>query len=261
MQACGDAHISNFGGFAAPDRTLVFGPNDFDETLPGPVGVGRQADGGEHRDRRTRHRPPGRPPQRHRRSRACASTARRCASSREESHLQVWYDRLDADELTERFGSKLDADRPRALRQAVREGAAQDEHPRAVSKLTERVDGKLRFRSVAAASDAAARAPRTATSATSQLRHSSVSCSSSTPTASTPTGSTSSVPTVRRHGPQGGRRRERRHPRMGLPSRRPRRAGRARASGQGGAGVGARAVPRQERVRERMASGSCAGSA
>ena len=36
VQACGDAHISNFGGFAAPDRHLLFGPNDFDETLPGP---------------------------------------------------------------------------------------------------------------------------------------------------------------------------------------------------------------------------------
>ena len=36
VQVCGDAHISNFGGFAAPDRRLVFGPNDFDETLPGP---------------------------------------------------------------------------------------------------------------------------------------------------------------------------------------------------------------------------------
>ena len=36
VQACGDAHISNFGGFAAPDRRMVFGPNDFDETLPGP---------------------------------------------------------------------------------------------------------------------------------------------------------------------------------------------------------------------------------
>src|SRR5271170_5390667 len=35
VQACGDAHISNFGGFAAPDRRMVFGPNDFDETLPG----------------------------------------------------------------------------------------------------------------------------------------------------------------------------------------------------------------------------------
>ena len=35
-QLCGDAHLSNFGGFAAPDRRLVFDLNDFDETLPGP---------------------------------------------------------------------------------------------------------------------------------------------------------------------------------------------------------------------------------
>ena len=36
VQLCGDAHLSNFGGFAAPDRRLVFSVNDFDETLPGP---------------------------------------------------------------------------------------------------------------------------------------------------------------------------------------------------------------------------------
>jgi uncharacterized protein (DUF2252 family) len=36
VQACGDAHLSNFGVFASPDRTLVFDLNDFDETLPGP---------------------------------------------------------------------------------------------------------------------------------------------------------------------------------------------------------------------------------
>src|SRR5262249_13723953 len=35
-QLCGDAHLSNFGIFAAPDRRLVFALNDFDETLPGP---------------------------------------------------------------------------------------------------------------------------------------------------------------------------------------------------------------------------------
>jgi uncharacterized protein (DUF2252 family) len=35
-QVCGDAHLSNFGAFAAPDRRLVFDINDFDETLPGP---------------------------------------------------------------------------------------------------------------------------------------------------------------------------------------------------------------------------------
>ena len=36
VQLCGDAHLSNFGGFASPDRRLVFDINDFDETLPGP---------------------------------------------------------------------------------------------------------------------------------------------------------------------------------------------------------------------------------
>ena len=36
VQACGDAHLSNFGVFASPERRLVFDINDFDETLPGP---------------------------------------------------------------------------------------------------------------------------------------------------------------------------------------------------------------------------------
>ena len=36
VQACGDAHLSNFGGYASPERKLVFDLNDFDETLPGP---------------------------------------------------------------------------------------------------------------------------------------------------------------------------------------------------------------------------------
>ena len=36
VQLCGDAHLSNFGGFASPERELLFDLNDFDETLPGP---------------------------------------------------------------------------------------------------------------------------------------------------------------------------------------------------------------------------------
>ena len=36
VQICGDAHLSNFGFFATPERNLVFDVNDFDETLPGP---------------------------------------------------------------------------------------------------------------------------------------------------------------------------------------------------------------------------------
>ena len=36
VQLCGDAHLMNFGGFATPERQLIFDLNDFDETLPGP---------------------------------------------------------------------------------------------------------------------------------------------------------------------------------------------------------------------------------
>ena len=52
VQLCGDAHLSNFGVFASPERRLVFDINDFDETLPGPVGVGREAARGQLRGRR-----------------------------------------------------------------------------------------------------------------------------------------------------------------------------------------------------------------
>ena len=36
VQTCGDCHLKNFGGFATPERNIVFDINDFDETLPGP---------------------------------------------------------------------------------------------------------------------------------------------------------------------------------------------------------------------------------
>src|SRR3954452_12941466 len=36
VQLCGDAHLSNFGAYASPERTLLFDLNDFDETIPGP---------------------------------------------------------------------------------------------------------------------------------------------------------------------------------------------------------------------------------
>ena len=60
VQLCGDAHLANFGGFASPERDLVFDLNDFDETLPGPVRMGCQAARGELRGRRSK-------PQLHRR--------------------------------------------------------------------------------------------------------------------------------------------------------------------------------------------------
>ena len=56
VQLCGDAHLSNFGVFASPERRVLFDLNDFDETLPGPFRVGRQADGGQLHDRRPEQR-------------------------------------------------------------------------------------------------------------------------------------------------------------------------------------------------------------
>ncbi len=57
-QLCGDAHLSNLGVFASPERQLLFDLNDFDETLRRPVGVGPEAAGDQFRDRRPRQRLP-----------------------------------------------------------------------------------------------------------------------------------------------------------------------------------------------------------
>ena len=129
VQACGDAHISNFGAFAAPDRRLIFSPNDFDETLPGPVGVGRQADGRQRRDRRPRRRAAGRSP-----ARIVTDCVREYREGMRdfarESHLDVWYERLNASELVARFGGQAGPEGPDPVREAVREGAPQDEPAR-----------------------------------------------------------------------------------------------------------------------------------
>ncbi len=146
VQACGDAHISNFGGFAAPDRRLVFGPNDFDETLPGPWewDVKRMAasaeiagrDVGLSEDLRQWI------------VRDCVREYREGMQGfANESHLDVWYDRLTASELVERFGGRLGA-KGRIVFAKPFAKARRKTSLRAVKKLTERVDGELRFRSV-----------------------------------------------------------------------------------------------------------------
>ncbi len=146
VQACGDAHISNFGAFAVPDRRLVFGPNDFDETLPGPWewDVKRMAasaeiagrDVGLSADRRKRI------------VTACVREYREgMRGFANESHLDVWYDRLTASELVARFGGKLGA-KGRIQFAKPFAKARRKTSLRAVEKLTERVDGELRFRSV-----------------------------------------------------------------------------------------------------------------
>ena len=146
VQACGDAHISNFGGFAAQDRRLVFGPNDFDETLPGPWewDVKRMAASAEIAGRDV-----GLPAERRQRIvTACVREYREgMRGFAGESHLDVWYDRLNASELVDRFGGKL-GKKGRIVFAKPFAKARRKTSLRAVKKLTERVDGELRFRSV-----------------------------------------------------------------------------------------------------------------
>ena len=51
VQACGDAHLCNFGGFATPERNIIFSINDLDETLPGTMGMGCKTFGSKFRGR------------------------------------------------------------------------------------------------------------------------------------------------------------------------------------------------------------------
>jgi uncharacterized protein (DUF2252 family) len=146
VQACGDAHISNFGGFAAQDRRLLFGPNDFDETLPGPWewDVKRMAASVEIAGRDI-GQPAGR-----RRSLVtdCVREYREAMRQfAKESHLDVWYDRLNASELVDRFGGRL-GKKGRILFAKPFAKARGKTSLRAVERLTERVHGELRFRNV-----------------------------------------------------------------------------------------------------------------
>jgi uncharacterized protein (DUF2252 family) len=146
VQACGDAHLSNFGGFAAPDRRLIFGPNDFDETLPGPWewDVKRLAASAE-----IAGRDDGLPADRRRWIVTdCVREYREgMRAFARESHLDVWYERINASELVDRFGGKLGA-KGRIVFAKPFAKARRKTSLRAVKKLTERVDGELRFRSV-----------------------------------------------------------------------------------------------------------------
>jgi uncharacterized protein (DUF2252 family) len=98
VQACGDAHLQNFGGFATPERNVIFDINDFDETLPAPWewDLKRLAASvvvaGRHLGLRESHS-----------ARAARATVR---SYREHitdyssmRALEVWYDRIDIDKL------------------------------------------------------------------------------------------------------------------------------------------------------------------
>jgi uncharacterized protein (DUF2252 family) len=142
VQLCGDAHLSNFGVFAAPDRALVFDLNDFDETLPGPwewdlkrlaasIAVAAR-DRGFRPDRRSEV--------------VSAAVAQYREAIREfagKSSLEVWYARLDDKVLSEAL-AHLKPRQVQNIKKDTAKARAKDS-ARAFEKLAYRVNGGARI--------------------------------------------------------------------------------------------------------------------
>jgi uncharacterized protein (DUF2252 family) len=147
VQMCGDAHAANFGLYGSPERRLVFDTNDFDETLPGPF---------EHDVKRLvasleiagRHNGLSR---KQRRGLTVAAGARyrtAMAGFAAARDIEVWYTRIDAEELSEQLAPRLDAGMRKRLTRALERARTRDTL-QAFGKLTEVVDGRLRIRAEA----------------------------------------------------------------------------------------------------------------
>jgi uncharacterized protein (DUF2252 family) len=144
VQLCGDAHLSNFGAFAAPDRQLIFDVNDFDETHPGPFewDVKRLAASFAVAGRALGLKP------KQCRSAVAASAAgyrkeiRRLAGLRD---IDVWYSRVDIAALERYLDDLSDAAQRRTqLRRGVSKAQRKDSL-RALTKLTRAEGDSLRI--------------------------------------------------------------------------------------------------------------------
>ena len=154
VQLCGDAHLSNFGLFASPERTLLFSLNDFDETLPGPFEydvkrmaasftVAARNNGLSKVDARAV-------------TLASVSTYHQAmAEFAEMGVMDIWYARLTEADITESIQSTKRGVKGKAEKKAVETGAQRaaaslaKAHTRdslsALTKLAERVDGTYRI--------------------------------------------------------------------------------------------------------------------
>ena len=148
VQLCGDAHLSNFGVFASPERKMMFDINDFDETHPGPwewdvkrlaasFEIGGRDLGFSLSDRREIVTTG---------VREYRKTMRRAAGMRV---LDAWYDHLDVERV---LGLIQAAVRENRLGRKEAKEAAQDvakartrDHVRAFSKRADEIDGELRI--------------------------------------------------------------------------------------------------------------------
>jgi uncharacterized protein (DUF2252 family) len=143
VQACGDAHLSNFGVFGSADRRLVFDVNDFDETLPGPWewDVKRLATSMEVAARGNGF--PGK--QRREIVLATVSGYRRAMRGfAAMTNLDVWYAHADLDQLRAEFGSQLDKRQRKLVGKDMAKARTRDSMQE-VAKLTRIVDGRPRI--------------------------------------------------------------------------------------------------------------------
>jgi uncharacterized protein (DUF2252 family) len=140
VQLCGDAHLSNFGAFASPERRLVFDVNDFDETLPGPfewdvkrlaasLSVAGRDNGFTTKDCR--------------KIVLAAATAYRTSMRgfAQQSLLEVWYTHIDIEQTIREFRSQIKAKRFKASEAMLAKAHTRDSM-QALGKLTTVVDGQ-----------------------------------------------------------------------------------------------------------------------
>jgi uncharacterized protein (DUF2252 family) len=143
VQCCGDAHLSNFGVFASPERRLVFDLNDFDETHPGPWewDVKRLAASLLIAARSNDFRPKD---QRRVVLEGVAAYRQAMAQFAGMRNLEVWYARVEVESLLEQYGSQFKPRQVKDTRKALAKAQSRDSMS-AFGKLTEVVDGEIRI--------------------------------------------------------------------------------------------------------------------
>jgi uncharacterized protein (DUF2252 family) len=143
VQCCGDAHLSNFGVFASPERRLVFDVNDFDETLPGPWewDVKRLAASMLIAARDNGFRAKAQ-------ERIVLATVgayrTAMASFAEMRNLDLWYAHLDTENALKEYGSQFKSKAVKQTKKSLAKARTKDSMT-AFSKLTHVVDGQARI--------------------------------------------------------------------------------------------------------------------
>jgi len=143
VQCCGDAHLSNFGVFASPERRLVFDLNDFDETLPGPWewDVKRLAVSmliaARDNDFAVKDQ-----------DKIVLATVESYRTAMADfaamKNLDVWYAHLEIERVLEEFGSQLEPKGVKKTEKMLAKARTKDSMA-AFSKLTRIVDGEARI--------------------------------------------------------------------------------------------------------------------